>query len=187
MSGFYTRDELAGLRLASYGEEVLISRKASLYAPGAIALGHHVRIDDFCMLSGGAGIRVGNYIHIGCYCALYGGAGIVMEDFSGLSARVTVYSETDDFTGASVVGPWFPARMKPGYVRGEVKIRRYVQVGANSTVLPGVTLGEGAAVGAHSLVRRSCEDWTIYVGVPARPLRGRSRELRRWLGEASME
>jgi galactoside O-acetyltransferase len=178
---FYTRDELADLGLGSYGKEVLISRKASLHKPEAITLGHHVRIDDFCVLSGGRGISCGKYVHIGCFCALYGGSGIRLDDYSGLSARVTVYSETDDFSGASVIGPWFPSDMKPGYIRGAVTVGRYAQVGVNCTVMPGVTLGEGVAVGAHSFVLRSCEAWTIHAGVPARFLKNRKRNVKQWL------
>ena len=178
---FYTRSELATLGLAAFGECVSISRKASLYKPEAISLGHHVRIDDFCVLSGGAGIALGNFIHVSCFCALYGGAGIEMADYSGLSARVTLYSESDDFSGASVIGPWFPAEMKPGYIRGAVQIGRFAQIGVASTILPGVAVGEGAVVGAHSLVRSACKPWTIYVGTPAQPLRPRKQDVRRWL------
>ena len=158
-----------------------------LYNPGAISLGHHVRIDDYCVLSGGGGITLGNFIHVGCFCALYGGAGIEMADGSGLSARVTIYSESDDFSGASAIGPWFPAEMKPGYVRGRVRIGRLAQIGAASTVMPGVEVGVGAVVGAHSLVRSSCEPWTVYVGTPARPLRPRKREFLRWLEGSSFD
>ena len=43
-------------------------------------------------------------------------------------------------------------------------------------VLPGVTVGEGATVGALSLVNRDCEPWTIYGGVPARPLKARRKD-----------
>ena len=46
-NSFYTREELAELGLKSYGENVLISRKASFYAADKIELGSNVRIDDF--------------------------------------------------------------------------------------------------------------------------------------------
>lgn len=183
-TSFYTRTELAQFGLAAFGEDVLISRKTSIYRPEAISLGHHVRIDDFCILSGGEGITLGNFVHIGCFCALYGGAGIVMGDYTGLSARVAVYSESDDFSGASVVGPWFPMAMKPGYIRSRVEIGRYVQVGTASSIMPGVVIGEGAAIGAHALVRSACESWTIYGGVPAKRLKARKRDLERLLANA---
>jgi galactoside O-acetyltransferase len=181
---FLSETELKSLNLKYYGNSVLISRKVSLYRPESISIGHHVRIDDFSILSAGiAGISFGNYVHIGCFCALYGRSGIEMEDYSGLSARVTIYSESDDFSGQSVIGPWFPETWKPLYRKGKVMIRKYVQIGVNSTILPGVTIGEGASVGAHSLVTRDCRPWTIYFGAPATQLRGRSSKLKEWLRE----
>jgi len=176
-SPFYSEAELRAIGLRSLGERVSISRKASLYNPGAISVGDAVRIDDFCVLTGGAGISLGSYVHLGCYCALFGGAGIVMEDFSGLSARVLVYTESDDYTGHSLTNPTLPSRFRPRLHKARVVIGRHVIVGANSTLLPGVVLGEGAAVGAHSLVTKRCEEWWVYFGVPAKKLKRRSREL----------
>jgi galactoside O-acetyltransferase len=43
--------------------------------------------------------------------------------------------------------------------------------------MPGVTLGEGAAVGAISLVTSSLPPWTISVGQPARPVKARGRAM----------
>jgi galactoside O-acetyltransferase len=62
-----------------------------------------------------------------------------------------------------------------------------VIVGAGSVVLPGVTLAEGTAVGAMSLVTRSTEPWSVYHGVPARRQRARHRDMleleKRYLAE----
>ncbi len=45
------------------------------------------------------------------------------------------------------------------------------------TIMPGVELGEGAVVGAHSLAMKSCLPWSIYFGVPAERLKARSQKL----------
>jgi galactoside O-acetyltransferase len=58
-----------------------------------------------------------------------------------------------------------------------VSIGRHVIIGSGSIILPGVTIAEGASIGALSLVKRDCESFTIYGGVPARRLGDRSREL----------
>ena len=50
-------------------------------------------------------------------------------------------------------------------------------VGSGCTILPGVTLAEGTAVGAMSLCKQSTEPWGIYAGIPARRIKERSREL----------
>ena len=47
-------------------------------------------------------------------------------------------------------------------------LRRQGLAGANSVVLPGAKVGEGATVGALSLVAESLEEWTVNAGVPAR-------------------
>ncbi len=54
------------------------------------------------------------------------------------------------------------------YVTGPVVIGRDVMVGANTTILPGVTIADGSVVSAHSLVNRDVEGFVG--GVPARSL-----------------
>lgn len=176
-TSFYSVDELHSLGLKAFGDNVLISKKASLYKPEQISLGNHVRVDDFCLLSGGSGIQLGNYIHIGCYCALYGGSGITIGDFSGMAARVTIYSESDDYSGLSMVVPMAPRSLKPKYQQGPVVCGRHTIIGCSSTILPGVTLEEGVAVGAHSLVTQDCLSWSIYSGNPSRKIGWRSKKL----------
>lgn len=176
-TSFLNAEELQQLGLRHLGDNVLISRKASIYEPAEIAVGNNSRIDDYCVLVGGKGLRIGDYVHIGCFSALFAGSGITLEDFSGLSARVTLYSESDDYSGASLTNPTVPIEFKPGLIRGPILIRRHCIIGANSTLLPGVTLNEGVAVGAHSLVVKDCEAWSIYAGIPARRIKGRKRGL----------
>lgn len=177
-SAFYSREELSALGLAKFGEDVLISRKASIYSPGTISLGNHVRIDDFTVLSGGAGIAVGDYVHISCFSALYGGGGIVVGSHVAISSRCAIYSVSDDYSGKSLTNSTVPAAFKPGLEVQPVKLEDHVIMGTNSTILPGVTLGEGVALGAHTLVIQDCAAWTILVGSPARVLRERSREAK---------
>lgn len=173
-NSFYSREELAGLGLKSYGEDVLMSRFARLYSPGTMEIGSHVRIDDFCILSGT--IKLGNYIHISAYSALYGKFGIVMEDYSGLSPRCTVFSATDDFSGDYLIGPMVDEAFT-NVTGGEVRIGRYSQLGAGCVVMPKVNIGEGVAVGAMSLVIRDLEPWKIYKGIPATYHKERSKKL----------
>jgi len=52
---------------------------------------------------------------------------------------------------------------------GPVHIGKNVLVGANTTILPGVTIGDGARIGAMSLVNRDIPPGVLAAGVPARP------------------
>lgn len=179
MTPHYSPEELAGLGLKAFGRDVAISRRASIHGWDRISVGDQVRIDDFAVLTGGAGIEIGSHVHISAHCALYGGSGITLEDYSGLSPRSLVFSESDDFSGRSLVHPFFPKspEWKPGYAAGRVILRRFAQTGAGTTILPGVTFGEGAVTGAHTLVTDDLEPWWIYVGTPARKLRERARDV----------
>ena len=56
-------------------------------------------------------------------------------------------------------------------------IKRYTQLGANCVVLPNVTVSEGVAIGAMSLVNRNLEEWKIYFGIPVRCLKDRKKDL----------
>jgi acetyltransferase-like isoleucine patch superfamily enzyme len=64
-----------------------------------------------------------------------------------------------------------------GVTSAPVTVGRHAIIGAAAVILPGVTIGTGAAVGAQSLVRRDVADFTIVGGVPARILGERSRRL----------
>lgn len=174
---FYSQAELLGLNFASIGQNVLISKKCSLYGAPRIHIGSNVRIDDFCILSAGeGGIEIGSYVHIAAYCSLMGKGKISMKDFSGLSSRVSVYSSNDDYSGENLTNPTVDS-VYTGVTSAPVNFERHVIVGAGSIVLPGVTLGEGCAVGSQSLVNKSLVEWNIYMGSPAKRFKSRSKVL----------
>ncbi|MBQ9686048.1 MAG: acyltransferase [Oscillospiraceae bacterium] len=174
-TSFYSPDELPSLGFKAYGKNVLISRKASFYGTENITLGDNVRIDDFCLLSGV--ITLGNYVHIAAGVMLFAGtAGIIFEDFTTISSRGAVYAMSDDYSGAHMTNPMIPAKYS-GVTKQCVRICRHCIIGTGCTVLPGVTLAEGCAVGAMSLIDRSTEPWGIYVGIPAVRAKERSRAL----------
>lgn len=176
-NSFYSETELARLGLANYGRGVLISRHARIYGAEKIWLGNDVRIDDFSILSASGEIEIGSYIHIAPYAAIYGEAGVTMEDYTCISSRTVLYSASDDYSGESLTNPMLPRELKPLYRSAPIILRKHVLVGTCTTVLPGVEMGEGVAIGAHSLVTQSCPAWGLYVGVPARRIKERSRKL----------
>lgn len=175
LESFYSEKELAELGLKSYGKNVLISRKVSIYGASDIAIGNNVRIDDFCVLSGS--ITIGNYVHIAVYSALFGGqAGIEMKDFSAVSSRCAVYARSDDYSGDTMTNPMIPEKYR-GVIEGRVTLGRHVSVGTGTTILPGVEVGDGCAVGSMSMVYKSLEQWGFYVGIPCKYIKPRSRKL----------
>ena len=174
METFYTAEEMKDIGLKEYGSNVRISRRSSIYSPEKVSIGDNVRIDDFTILSGS--VTLGSYIHIAAYSAVYGQSGVVMEDFSGLSARVLVYSTSDDYSGEWMTNPTVP-REHNRQIDGTVRIGRHAIVGAGAIVMPGVQIGEGAAVGAMSLVTKDLDPWTIYWGIPCKAGKPRSKNI----------
>ncbi|HDR7969196.1 MULTISPECIES: acyltransferase [Bacillus cereus group] len=175
MNSFYSQEELKKIGFLSVGKNVLISKKASIYNPGVISVGNHVRIDDFCILSGK--ITIGSYSHISAYTALYGGeVGIEMHDFANISAKTLVYAVLDDFSGNTLMGPTVPNQYR-NVKTEKVILKKHAIIGANSILFPNVTIGEGTAVGAMSMVKKSLEDWYIYAGVPVRKIKPRQRKM----------
>lgn len=175
--GWLTIEQQRSMGFASVGEGALLSDKASYYNCRNIRIGCRTRVDDFAVLSAGeGGINIGSNVHVAVFCSLLGNAPITLEDFSGLSSRVSVYSSSDDYTGAALTNPTVPGRYS-NVSHGPVTIKRHVIVGAGAVLLPGVTLHEGAAVGALALVRSDCQAFTIYAGNPAKRIGDRRRDL----------
>lgn len=177
LPGYWDETDLARFGFKSVGKHVQVAKDCTIVGVQNISLGDHVRIDGPTLLSAASGyIHIGSFVHIGGGCSLGGGGGITLEDFSGLSQGVRLYSVSDDYSGKTLTNPCVPARYKSVHAAA-VTLGRHVIVGSNSVVLPGVTLGEGASVGALTLVSRSLEPWGVYFGTPARRLRARDRAL----------
>jgi galactoside O-acetyltransferase len=174
ITSFYNKEELSTLGLKQYGQNVLISRKSSIYSPEKISIGDNVRIDDFCILSGN--IIIGNYVHIAAYCGLYGKYGIEMQDYSGLSIRCTLLSASDDLSGNFLAGPTIESH-RTNVSGGKIILKKYAIIGINSIVFPNITINEGSIVGAMSLVNSDLDEWGIYFGIPAKRKKDRRKDL----------
>jgi galactoside O-acetyltransferase len=172
---FLSQAALAEFGFRRLGADVRISDKASIYDPGQIEIGDHSRIDDFCVVSGN--VVLGRNVHVAVFCNIAGGEfGVTLEDFSGLAYGCHLFSQSDDYSGRSLTNPTVPDRYKRE-TKAPILIKRHSIVGTCSVILPGVTLGEGTAVGAMSMVTKSTEPWSIYFGIPAKRLKARRQDL----------
>lgn len=175
--GYLDRNQLSKMGFKKLGIDVKISEKASIYNPSQISLGSHVRIDDFAILSAGNdGIILGDYVHIACFCGLMGAAQIRMDDFSGLSSRVFIYSSSDDYSGATLTNPTVPEKYK-NVTSAAVRLHKHVIIGTCATVMPGVSIGIGSAIGAYALVGKDIPENVIATGQPCRVVKERKTDL----------
>lgn len=176
---YYTEADLAGEGFKSLGSNVRIAKNCTIIGAENIAIGSNVRIDGNCTLVavGSAGhICLGSWIHLGGNSVILAGEGFAMEDFSTLSWGVKVFTRSDDFSGRHMTNPTVPEKYT-GVKRGQVLIRRHTVVGAGCVILPGVTLQEGVALGALSMVNADLSAWGIYAGVPATRRKDRRRDI----------
>lgn len=176
--GYYSDSELKEFDFKKVGRNVRIAKNCTIIGLANISIGDNVRIDGYCSIiaADNGYLNIGSFVHIGGYCMLSAGDGIEMSDFSGLSQGVRIYSRTDDYTGSYLTNPMVPEKYT-GVTGGKVLLERHVIIGTGSVILPNVCIGEGASVGALSLVTKNLDSWGMYFGSPAKKLKNRSKRL----------
>jgi len=140
--------------------EMLVDRweKARL-----LQAGEGTSVHDSCMVYGE--VSIGRNVWVGPYTILDGsGGGLVIGDNCSISAGVHIY--THDSVAWAVSGG------ASAYAKGPVRIGSRVYIGPQCVITRGVTVGDGAVIGALSLVNRDVEPGVAAWGSPARP-RGR--------------
>lgn len=99
-------------------------------------------------------LQLGNKVDIGAFSYLNAKYGIVIEAGVQIGSHCAIYSDnTIDNTS------------------GKVVIKKGAKVGSHTVILPGVTIGEGAIIGAHSLVKKDVAANSVVAGTPARELK----------------
>lgn len=158
-AGFYVgcNSTVVGASFISVGDSFEAGRHFKLQAwneyRGAVnkkqpqlKIGNHVSIMDNCQIS------CFNYIEIGDGCLL-GDNVLVTDNFHGNPEDI----RTD-------IRPL----ERPLYSKGGIRIGKNVWIGRNSCIMPGVTIGDGAIIGANSVVTKDVSQYTIVAGVPAK-------------------
>ena len=97
------------------------------------------------------GLRLGYKTDIGAFTYINAKHGVVIEDFVQIGSHCSIYSlSTIDSK------------------EGEVRLKKNCRVGSHSVVMPGITIGENAIVGAFSFVNTDIPDNAVAFGVPAK-------------------
>lgn len=174
---FYSLEEIEGFGFKSLGKNVKIKKNASIYFSENVQIGDNVRIDDFSIIVASNNITtIGSNVHIAAHCYIAASEGFEMKDFSGLAPGVNIFTGSDDYSGEKMTNPTID-KVYTGGAKGTVVINRHCIIGSGAVILPNVTIGEGAAVGALTLVNKSLSPWGIYFGIPAKKIKNRSQNL----------
>ncbi|HEX8505411.1 MAG TPA: CatB-related O-acetyltransferase [Hymenobacter sp.] len=110
----------------------------------------------------------GDRLVIGKFCMIASGVEFVMNGANHLSTAVSAYPF------AVFGGDWAEAMTGKAYpTKGDTRVGNDVWIGYRATIMPGVTIGDGAIIGACAVVTRDVPPYTIMGGNPARVIRPR--------------
>lgn len=100
------------------------------------------------------GLLLGEYTDIGAFTLIVAKHGVEIQDGVQIGSHCSVYSHStiDD-------------------TKGKVILKKGCRIGTHSSVMPGVTIGENAVVGAHSFVNKDVPTNAVVAGVPAKALK----------------
>lgn len=128
-----------------------------------VEFGNNIIIDDFVLIYATSRIKIGNNVHIASFSSITGGAALTVGDFSAISQGCRILTGTDDFKNWGFGNSTIAEKFR-NTERSPIQIGKFCIVGANSVVLPGVSIGEGATVGACSVVTQDLAPWGVYIG-----------------------
>jgi galactoside O-acetyltransferase len=156
-----------------FGHGVRIGRGALVTHPETFEIGDGVFIGEQAFIQGRFDGRcvIGDHAWIGPQ-SYFDARDLVIEEYVGWGPGAKVLGSTH--TGIPIDVPIIQTdlEIKP------VRISAWADIGVNAVILPGVTIGRGAIVGAGSVVTTDVEPFTIVAGVPARLIRRRDEPAR---------
>lgn len=134
-------------------------RRAALMSQFA-ACGEQVSIQWPVAINNADHLRVGHRVSINAFVHIWALGGVTIGDDTLIASHVAITSLTHDpraelFSASSQSRP--------------VVIGRNVWIGTHAVVLPGVTIGDGAIIGAGAVVTKDVAPRSVVVGVPAAP------------------
>jgi galactoside O-acetyltransferase len=152
------------------GKNVIIGRTVRIRKPHLVSIGDNVIIDDFTYIP--CGMEIGNYTHIGANNSFIGGAGFIkIGSFVNIAPSCQIVAGSNDYRGGGLVGPAIPEEFSGEPVIENIEIGDFALLACQTIVLPGVTIPEGMATGAFSLVKKNAyKPWTLYAGIPCKEL-----------------
>lgn len=106
----------------------------------------------------GKHLSIGKNVFINFDCTFLTLGGITIEDNVLIAPKVSLLSE----------GHPVAINQRQSLVPGSIHIKKNAWIGANATILPGVTIGENAIVAAGAVVSKNVPDNTIVGGIPAK-------------------
>lgn len=158
------------------GKGVKIGRYArmDLFPWRRFSIGSHALVEDFAVVNNGAGdVSIGEGSCIGIGSVVVGPVQIGRCVFLG--QHVSVQGIVHGFEDIEIDPNRQPLLIRP------TRIGDYTHLGTNSTIVPGVTIGERCQIGAGSVVSKDIPPYSVAVGNPARVIKRYDFERKAWM------
>ena len=127
-------------------------------------------IGDDCCIQGSGKISFGENSYCGDFCIFGVNESVIIGKNVLIAQMVTIRD-----TNHNVEDTTIPINAQ-GINMSPVEIRDDVWIGHGVTILKGVTIGEGAVIAAGSVVTKNVEEYMVYAGIPAKPIKSRKAE-----------
>lgn len=177
MGGMYLRGLYYRSKLGYMAPNVFIDQGVFFAYPKTVHLSEFSYIDKNVMFMSRTA-KVGRRVHIAPNVFVSGGGDFEIEDYACIATKSSIITSTEVLkAGARCSGPMVNP-VQRNVLRGKVLIKKDAFIGANVTILPNVTIGEGAVAAAGITVSKSTKAWGIYAGT--RPEQLASREPVKW-------
>lgn len=173
LEGLKLMGNQAKARFKYCGENVYVYPLVKIIRAEHIEIDDYSRICDYVYIDAGKSVKIGKYCMITWQCIIEGGAETYLGDRVFVGPGTKILTSTYEING--FYGNEFLPEGTRGFQYGNVDIHDDAYIGANSVIMPGVTIGEGAVVGANSLVNRNLKPWGIYFGNPVKLIGMRER------------
>ena len=146
-----------------------ISRKAEIQFTNRVIIGKNTRISSFTKIKVNEGvIKIGENCTINSFSFVYGDkGGLDIGNNVLISPGVGIYASNYSYTNKN------KPILDQDVISKGIKIEDDVWIGANSTILDGVTIGRGSVIGAGSVVTHDIPPFSVAFGVPAKIIKQR--------------
>ncbi len=169
IDGFEMMGENVKSLLKHCGEGIRLMPLAKIAKPDVVELEDNCRIRDFVFIWGGQGVKIGKFTDVQPHVVVWGGGQLIVGDRvsigPGSVLLTAVYTHRE---GLKMVDGLGEGEARAAY--GHLVIKDDVYIGANCSLMPDITIGEGAVIGAGSFMNTDAEPWGIYAGSPARKI-----------------
>ena len=161
--GMYIRSIYYRRKLKKMESNVLIDQCVFFAFPKTVELREFSYIDKNVMIMSKT-CKVGRRVHIAPRVFISGGGHFEIEDYACIATGSNVITSTEVLKdGARCSGPMVDP-VQRNVFRGKVLIKKDVFIGANVTILPGITVAQGSVAGAGITLSKDTEPWGIYLG-----------------------